>query len=270
VLALAFSPDGASLAVGGSSGVRLWEAVAGHERWAVNRPGAAGLVRFTADGRRLVVVRTWRFSPGGQEFQVLDAGTGAEVGHRDASSEHLAGLALGPDATTLAAVGMVPGQQVVSLRPPDGGVIGRLPMPHFLPQAGAFRGDGARLALAGQDTGLPRTGLENAVRVWDLTPGPSGQGGDAAGPITGKETLCLRGHSRVSRCVAWSPDGTRLATGSDDRTVSVWDAETGQELLILKGPTAAVGQVAWSPDGRLLASADDSGTILLWDGSPLP
>ena len=52
--------------------------------------------------------------------------------------------------------------------------------------------------------------------------------------------------------VSWSPDGTRLATGSDDGTAKVWDAAGGRELLTLKGP--AGGPVSWSPDGARLAT----------------
>ena len=49
--------------------------------------------------------------------------------------------------------------------------------------------------------------------------------------------------------VAFSPDGRRLASASEDRTVRVWDAATGQETLTLKGHTDFVTGVAFSPDG---------------------
>jgi serine/threonine protein kinase len=65
--------------------------------------------------------------------------------------------------------------------------------------------------------------------------------------------------------VAYSPDGARLATGSHDGTVKIWDARTGQELLTLKGHTAEVSSVAYSPDGARLASASGDGTAKVWD-----
>ena len=55
---------------------------------------------------------------------------------------------------------------------------------------------------------------------------------------SGQELLTLKGHAELVYSVAWSPDGKRLATASDDGTSKVWDAASGQELLTLKGHTA--------------------------------
>jgi WD40 repeat protein len=49
--------------------------------------------------------------------------------------------------------------------------------------------------------------------------------------------------------VCFSSDGTRIATGSGDKTAKVWDARTGTPLLDLKGHMAAVLSVSFSPDG---------------------
>ena len=61
--------------------------------------------------------------------------------------------------------------------------------------------------------------------------------------------------------VAWSPDGGRIATGSDDG-VRVWDAVTGKELLTLECDYT-VESVAWSPDGRRIATSSDG--VRVWD-----
>ena len=79
-------------------------------------------------------------------------------------------------------------------------------------------------------------------------------------------SLTLKGHTgRAS--VSWSPDGTRLATGSGDGTAKVWDAAGGRELLTLKGHTGPVWSVSWSPDGRRLATGSRDGTAKVWDAA---
>ena len=62
------------------------------------------------------------------------------------------------------------------------------------------------------------------------------------------------GHARPVNAVSWSPDSARIASGSGDRTVQVWDAASGNQHFRYNH-TLAVKAVAWSPDGRYIASA---------------
>jgi hypothetical protein len=67
--------------------------------------------------------------------------------------------------------------------------------------------------------------------------------------------------------VAWSPDGTRIVSGSDDKTVKVWDPEKRQEVRTLTGHMSRVTSVAWSPDGTRIVSGSDDKTVKVWDSA---
>jgi serine/threonine protein kinase len=75
----------------------------------------------------------------------------------------------------------------------------------------------------------------------------------------------LTGHTNSVYAVAFSPDGKTLASGSNDRTVKLWDIETSELRGTLGGHTDGVYSVAFSPDGRSLASGSNDTTVNLWD-----
>ena len=65
----------------------------------------------------------------------------------------------------------------------------------------------------------------------------------------------LEGHTNSVRAVAVTPDGRSAVSGSEDRTLRVWDLESGQTLRTLEGHTSSVNAVAVAPDGRRAVSA---------------
>jgi eukaryotic-like serine/threonine-protein kinase len=66
---------------------------------------------------------------------------------------------------------------------------------------------------------------------------------------------------------AWSPDGTRIASGGEDGTLQVWDAQTGRRLLTSsESPGDQIPALAWSPDGKELA-AGIRGSVQVLDTS---
>jgi WD40 repeat protein len=65
--------------------------------------------------------------------------------------------------------------------------------------------------------------------------------------------------------VAFSPDGSRIASGSDDNTIRIWDVQTGRQMHRLEGHTATVWSVAFSSDGHWIASGSNDNTVRVWD-----
>jgi len=90
--------------------------------------------------------------------------------------------------------------------------------------------------------------------------------------INAKQTLV--GHASAVSSVAFSPDGRRILTGSEDKTAKLWDAATGQEILTLKGHKGYVMSVAFSPDGERIVTGggewgvgEKPGEVKVWDAA---
>jgi serine/threonine protein kinase len=90
------------------------------------------------------------------------------------------------------------------------------------------------------------------VQLWDLT--------------AGAERRRLRGPGNNLHCVAFSPDGRRVAAGSADHIVRVWTLDQqGSPVVCFEGHTGPVSGVAFAPGGDALLSASHDGTVRVWD-----
>ena len=74
----------------------------------------------------------------------------------------------------------------------------------------------------------------------------------------------ILGHDNTVKSVAWSPDGTTIASGSEIKQFRLWDAKEGTIQQVLQGHTGSVLSLAWSSDGIKLASGSEDSMIRLW------
>lgn len=81
---------------------------------------------------------------------------------------------------------------------------------------------------------------------------------------THKPVARLLGHQQLINSVAFSPDGSYIASGSFDKSVRVWNGLDGKFVCTFRGHVGAVYHVVWSSDGRMLLSASKDSTVKLW------
>ncbi len=273
---VAFSSDGKELAVGGISGIYLFDnSKSGAPdllqtgAWAHSVafvPGtssfAAGLFDDTvkiwaSPDRRLLRtlsgphgwVRSISFSRDGSLVAAASDDNTIRVWSADQGSpiltltENIVGIrsvALSPDGRLVA--GAMGDKTLRIWSVPEGKLLFTLAGHTDWVRCVVFSPDGRLLASSGFDM---------TVRLWDVT--------------TGQLLHTLIGHTSSVLGLSFSPDGTILASGSTDTTVRLWRVADGALLQVLRGHTGFVYSVAFSPDGKTLASGASDNTVRLWD-----
>lgn len=234
---LVFSPDGATLAIGTSTGLHLCQADLSAQVWRNADPTVFHLT-WSPDGAALA-------GSLGDTIVVWDAATGKRL--RTIKGIVFSHLAWSPDWTTLASRGA--DGTIILWNAATGERMHTLEGHSSWVNSVAWSPDGATLASGAHD---------GAIILWDA--------------VTWEQLHTLENQSPVSS-VSWSPDGTILVSATEDGTIILWDTARGQPLNTLKGHPGHVS-VSWSPDGHALAAHDgymtiwgahDGDTITLWD-----
>ncbi|KAG1881903.1 quinon protein alcohol dehydrogenase-like superfamily, partial [Suillus tomentosus] len=92
---------------------------------------------------------------------------------------------------------------------------------------------------------------KSAIKIWNVK--------------TGELIATLEGHTDWVQCLAWTPDGKTLISGSHDFSIRTWNTSTWKQIALLEGHDHVVYSIAISPNGRILASASWDYTAQLWN-----
>ena len=238
IRALAFAPDGRTLATGSWDGsIKVWDIESGALLWTSWYRDNIECLAFSPNGRTLA-------SGGGDgTVQFWDATSGI---HRQTLSNQngpVLALSWSPDGNLLASGGIDGGIQLWQHPFGQSEMSVRRLSGHTNWVSGlAFAPDGRTLASGSWDA---------TVRLWDVGSGSMRQ--------------TLTGHTERVRAVAWSPDGQVLASCGFDHVIWLWDSDQGDYRMGLQGHTAGVYDLAFTPDSRSLLTSSEDGTIRAWD-----
>ncbi|HPA47032.1 MAG TPA: hypothetical protein PK395_14805 [bacterium] len=266
-----FSPNGKMILSTGS-GIRaaLWDAESGAQIRKFGNPGSqSNSAVFSPDGTKVLAVNE------NMDVDLWDVETGGKVQTFTGHTSRVDCASLSPDGTRIVTSSGIlwdvrTGKEQMRIFPPE-----------------RFRGIGGSAAAFSRDGKEVLIGRKSAIwsmAIGEELPGrPSqtftgnylGLSPDGMPIITDghmieliKETGEMErfsGHTDAVLSAAFSSDGTKMVTGSRDKTARLWDVETGSQIRAFQGHEDSVDAVALSPDGTKVLTGSQDKTARLWD-----
>lgn len=290
ITALAYSPDGAVIAVSANHEVLLTPAAGNAPpRRLVGRSERILSLAFSQDGATLLAAggTPARFG----EVQIWDARKGALLHSVALTNDTVFGASLSPDGTTIAAGGADNTVRILDAR--TGKELHKIGNHEDWVLATVFGKDGKRIVSAGRDRAAKLTDtatgafLENVNllrgELFAIARHPQKDvvviGGDDRIPYMylmdrpknmkiADDTTMIRQFERQKgpiAALAWSPDGRSIAVAGASPEVNIYDAETGAKTATCKGHSAGIYTLAWSPDSQTLATGGFDGQVRLYE-----
>lgn len=243
VFALAFNPDGRTLASGGPDwSLRLWDVSSTRLITTLDVGDAVWSLAFSSDGSSLA------YGNYGKSAHILDASSLLTQSMLRRHEDAVWSLAFSPDGRKIATCSVNDSFQIWDVE--SGRALASFEGHSGFVRSVAFSPDGMYVASASYD---------DTIRLWNVTTGDTaatlGEGGSWSG------------HKEWVNSVVFSPDGSLIASGSDDRTVRIWDVASASLTGVLEGHERGINSVAFSADGTLVASGSADHTVRLWDTS---
>ena len=274
---VAFSPDGLHvLTAAGDRTARIWDVSDGHQTAVLE--GHTDFVlsaTYSRSGDRILTA-----SADGTA-RIWDAATGKTVAALQGHEGWVSSASFSPDATRIVTASADGTARLWDAAAGPPAVI----LHHDKAvNSAAFSPDGTRLVTGSEDgtariwnvaTGAEGTALKGPVQISLVLFSPDGKRVLTLGINTqiwdsasGVQLATLGSEDAFQDTAAFSPDGTRVVTGTyDDGKVSIWNAETGVLVVPLEGPETTVRDVAFSPDGKRVVTAADDGAARVWDAA---